>query len=175
MDGAGAAGTLGAAVLGGMDVQVVAQVAQQRLVLSRCALHAVNGKSEFLCHGDSLLHAGGDAGAVVNGAMRADDGAHAARQAVRAVIWAQLSRCGYAGGATFWRTCRNRCSSCRRSCAQWGPYRCCCSAPGCSGSREQRQSRAAGTPCRTGRSPCTWSDPRGRCHRPAQWRRGGRP
>ena len=68
-----------------MDVQVVAQVAQQRLVLSRCALHAVNGKSEFLCHGDSLLHAGGDAGAVVNGAMRADDGAHAARQAVRAV------------------------------------------------------------------------------------------
>ena len=85
MDGAGAAGALGAAVLGGMDVQVVAQVAQQRLVLSRCALHAVNGKSKFLCHGDSLLHAGGDAGAVVNGAMRADDGAHAARQAVRAV------------------------------------------------------------------------------------------
>ena len=85
MDSAGAAGALGAAVLGGMDVQVVAQVAQQRLVLSRCALHAVNGKSEFLCHGDSLLHAGGDAGAVVNGAMRADDGAHAARQAVRAV------------------------------------------------------------------------------------------
>ena len=31
------------------------------------------------------------------------------------------------------------------------------------------------TPCRTGHSPCTWSGPRGRCHRPAQWRRGGRP
>ena len=85
MDGAGATSTFGAAVLGGMDMQVVAQVAQQRFVLGRCALHAVNGKSEFLCHGDSLLHAGGDAGAVVNGAMRADDGAHAARQAVRAV------------------------------------------------------------------------------------------
>ena len=85
VDGAGAAGALGAAVLGGVDVQVVAQVAQQRLVLGRRALHAVNGKSEFLCHGDSLLHAGGDAGAVVDGAMRAHDGAHAARQAIRAV------------------------------------------------------------------------------------------
>lgn len=102
MDGAGAAGTLGAAVLGGMDVQVVAQVAQQRLVLSRCALHAVNGKSEFLCHGDSLLHAGGDAGAVVNGAMRADDGAHAARQAVRAVdMGAVVLDADSAGGALF--------------------------------------------------------------------------
>ena len=78
VDGAGAAGTLGAAVLGGVNVQVVAQIAQQRLVLSRRALDAVNGKSEFLCHGDSPLHAGGDAGAVVDGAMRADDGAHAA-------------------------------------------------------------------------------------------------
>ena len=85
MDGAGTAGALGAAVLGGMDVQVVAQVAQQRLVLRRRALDAVNGKSEFLCHGDSLLHAGGDAGAIVDGAMRADDGAHAARQAIRAI------------------------------------------------------------------------------------------
>ena len=85
MDGAGATSTFGAAVLGGMDMQVVAQVAEQRLVLSRRALDAVNGKSEFLCHGDSLLHAGGYAGAVVDGAMRADDGAHAARQAVRAV------------------------------------------------------------------------------------------
>ena len=85
MDGAGTARALGAAVLGGMDVQVVAQVAQQRLVLGRRALDAVNGKSEFLCHGDSLLHASGYAGAVVNGAMWADDGAHAARQAVRAV------------------------------------------------------------------------------------------
>ena len=85
MDGAGAARALGAAVLGGVDVQVVAQVAQQRLVLGRRALHAVNGKSEFLCHGDSLLHAGGDASAVVDGAMRAHDGAHAARQAIRAV------------------------------------------------------------------------------------------
>ena len=85
MDGAGAAGALGAAVLGGVDMQVVAQVAEQRLVLSRRALDAVNGKSEFLCHGDSLLHAGGDAGAVVDGTVRADDGAHAARQAVRAV------------------------------------------------------------------------------------------
>ena len=79
MDGAGTASTFGAAVLGGMDMQVVAQVAQQRFILRRRALDAVNGKSEFLCHGDSLLHAGGDAGAVVNGAMRADDGAHAAR------------------------------------------------------------------------------------------------
>ena len=85
MNGAGAASTLGAAVLGGMDVQVVAQVAQQRFVLGRRVLDAVNGKSEFLCHGDSLLHAGGDAGAVVDGAMRANDGAHAARQAVRTV------------------------------------------------------------------------------------------
>ena len=85
MDGAGAARALGAAVLGGVDVQVVAKVAQQRLVLGRRALHAVNGKSEFLCHGDSLLHAGGDASAVVDGAMRAHDGAHAARQAIRAV------------------------------------------------------------------------------------------
>ena len=85
MDGAGAAGALGAAVLGGVNVQVVAQIAQQWLVLSRRALDAVNGKSEFLCHGDSLLHAGGDAGAVVDGAMWADDGAHAARQAVHAV------------------------------------------------------------------------------------------
>ena len=79
MDGAGAAGALGAAVLGGVDVQVVAQVAQQWLVLGRRTLDTVNGKSEFLCHGDSLLHAGGDAGAVVNGAMRADDSAHATR------------------------------------------------------------------------------------------------
>ena len=85
MDGAGTACALGAAVLGGMDMQVVAQVAQQRFILRRRALDAVNGKSEFLCHGDSLLHAGGDAGAVVDGAMRADDGAHAARQAVRAI------------------------------------------------------------------------------------------
>ena len=85
MNGAGAASALGAAVLGGVNVQVVAQVAQQRFVLGRRALDAVNGKSEFLCHGDSLLHAGGDAGAVVDGAMRADDGTHAARQAVRAV------------------------------------------------------------------------------------------
>ena len=85
MDGAGTAGALGAAVLGGMDMQVVAQVAQQRFVLSRRALDAVNGKSEFLCHGDSLLHAGGNAGAIVDGAMRTDDGAHAARQTVRAV------------------------------------------------------------------------------------------
>ena len=85
MDGAGATSTFGAAVLGGMDMQVVAQVAQQRFVLGRRALDAVNGKSEFLCHGDSLLHAGGDAGAVVDGAMRADDGAHAARQAIRTV------------------------------------------------------------------------------------------
>ena len=85
MDGAGTAGALGAAVLGGMDVQVVAQVAQQRFVLGRRVLDAVNGKSEFLCHGDSLLHAGGDAGTVVDGAMRADDGAHAARQAIRAI------------------------------------------------------------------------------------------
>ena len=85
MDGAGAASAFGAAILGGMDMQVVAQVAQQRFILRRRALDAVNGKSEFLCHGDSLLHAGGDAGAVVDGAMRADDGAHAARQAVHAV------------------------------------------------------------------------------------------
>ena len=85
MDGAGAARTLGATVLGRVNVQVVAQVAQQRFILGRRALDAVNGKSEFLCHGDSPLHAGGDAGAVVDGAMRADDGAHAARQAVRAV------------------------------------------------------------------------------------------
>ena len=85
VNGAGTARALGAAVLGGMDVQVVAQVAQQRFVLGRRVLDAVNGKSEFLCHGDSLLHAGGDAGAVVNGAMRADDSAHAARQAVHAV------------------------------------------------------------------------------------------
>lgn len=49
MDGAGTAGALGAAVLSGMDVQVVAQVAEQRLVLSRRAFDAVNGKSEFLC------------------------------------------------------------------------------------------------------------------------------
>ena len=85
VNGAGTAGALGAAVLGGVNVQVVAQVAQQRFVLGRRALNAVNGKSEFLCHGDSLLHAGGDAGAVVDSAMRADDGAHATRQAVRAV------------------------------------------------------------------------------------------
>ena len=85
MDGAGTAGALGAAILGGVNVQVVAQVAQQRFILRRCALDTVNGKSEFLCHGDSLLHASGDAGAVVDGAMRADDGAHAARQAIRTV------------------------------------------------------------------------------------------
>ena len=66
VDGAGTARALGAAVLGGVNVQVVAQVAQQRFVLGRRALDAVNGKSEFLCHGDSLLHAGGDAGAVVD-------------------------------------------------------------------------------------------------------------
>ena len=85
VNGAGTAGALGATVLGGVNVQVVAQVAQQRFVLGRRALDAVNGKSEFLCHGDSLLHAGGYAGAVVDGAMRADDGAHAARQAIRAI------------------------------------------------------------------------------------------
>ena len=85
MDGAGAAGALGAAVLGGVNVQVVAQIAQQWFILRRRVLDTVNGKSEFLCHGDSLLHAGGDAGAVVDGAMRADNGAHAARQAVRAI------------------------------------------------------------------------------------------
>ena len=102
MDGAGTAGALGAAVLGGMDVQVVAQVAQQRLVLRRRALDAVNGKSEFLCHGDSLLHAGGDAGAVVDGAMRTDDGAHAARQAVRAIdMGAVVLDADSAGGALF--------------------------------------------------------------------------
>ena len=78
VDGAGTARALGAAVLGGVNVQIVAQVAQQRFILGRRALDAVNGKSEFLCHGDSLLHAGGDAGAVVDSAMRADDGAHAA-------------------------------------------------------------------------------------------------
>ena len=102
MDGAGAASTFGAAVLGGMDMQVVAQVAQQRFILRRRALDAVNGKSEFLCHGDSLLHAGGDAGAVVDGAMRADDGAHAARQAVRAVdMGAVVLDADSAGGALF--------------------------------------------------------------------------
>lgn len=85
MDGAGAASAFGAAILGGMDMQVVAQIAQQQFVLGCRALDAVNGKSEFLCHGDSLLHAGGDAGAIVDGAMRADDGAHAARQAVHTV------------------------------------------------------------------------------------------
>ena len=102
MDGAGTAGALGAAVLGGMDVQVVAQVAQQRLVLRRRALDAVNGKSEFLCHGDSLLHAGGDAGAIVDGAMRTDDGAHAARQAVHAVdMGTVVLDADSAGGALF--------------------------------------------------------------------------
>ena len=102
VDGAGTACALGAAVLGGMDMQVVAQVAQQRFVLGRRALNAVNGKSEFLCHGDSLLHAGGDAGAVVDSAMRADDGAHAARQAVRAVdMGAVVLDADSAGGALF--------------------------------------------------------------------------
>ena len=102
MDGAGTAGTLGAAVLGGVNVQVVAQIAQQRLVLSRRALDAVNGKSEFLCHGDSLLHAGGNAGAVVNGAMRAHNRAHAARQAVRAVdMGAVVLDANSAGRALF--------------------------------------------------------------------------
>ena len=102
VDGAGTARALGAAVLGGVNVQVVAQVAQQRFVLGRRALDAVNGKSEFLCHGDSLLHAGGYAGAVVDGAMRADDGAHAARQAVRAVdMGAVVLDADSAGGALF--------------------------------------------------------------------------
>ena len=102
VDGAGTARALGAAVLGGVNVQVVAQVAQQRFVLGRRALDAVNGKSEFLCHGDSLLHAGGDAGAVVDSAMRADDGAHAARQAVRAVdMGAVVLDADSAGGALF--------------------------------------------------------------------------
>ena len=102
VNGAGTAGTLGAAVLGGVDVQVVAQIAQQRLVLRRCALHAVNGKSEFLCHGDSLLHAGGDAGTVVDSAMRADDGAHTARQAVRTVdMGAVVLDANSAGRALF--------------------------------------------------------------------------
>ena len=102
MDGAGTAGALGAAVLGGMDMQVVAQVAQQRFVLGRRALDAVNGKSEFLCHGDSLLHAGGDAGAVVDGAMRADDGAHAARQAIHTIdMGAVVLNADSAGRALF--------------------------------------------------------------------------
>ena len=102
VDGAGTARALGAAVLGGVNMQVVPQVAQQRFVLSRRALHAVNGKSEFLCHGDSLLHAGGNAGAVVNGAMRAHNRAHAARQAVRAVdMGAVVLDANSAGRALF--------------------------------------------------------------------------
>ena len=102
VDGAGTAGALGAAVLGGVNVQVVAQVAQQRFILGRRALDAVNGKSEFLCHGDSLLHAGGDAGAVVDGAMRAHNRTHAARQAIRAIdMGAVVLDADSAGGALF--------------------------------------------------------------------------
>ena len=102
VDGAGTARALGAAVLGGVNMQVVAQIAQQWFILRRRVLDTVNGKSEFLCHGDSLLHAGGNAGAVVNGAMRAHNRAHAARQAVRAVdMGAVVLDANSAGRALF--------------------------------------------------------------------------
>ena len=82
-DGAGAARALGASVLGGVNVQVVAQVAQKRLLLGNGALDAVDRKGVA----DRLLGHGSLLSVTCSRKCRACGGSRA---------W-----------GTWWRTCRS--------------------------------------------------------------------